>query len=351
MHIVRAHEGEFSSEHKSITEILVRSRQTVWIVRAQGLAKKVCHDCFHCKRTRRKLLEAHSWYKDKIVVEEERKEAESFSDDKERSFFTSTGNWRKGSELKKRNKEKLKELIDAGIEKVNCLGEKIQGFIFVQHTVHSTLAKRVREGLKLLEKVGSFKIKIVERTGDTLVDLLHRCNAWKNEDCKRQDCIVCSSTEYGSKLGSCRQRNVTYETFCITCERKERKKRQNSDSSNDQQVIGVVLDDLVGKESPLESLEKETIEQAITKFLNSPELCSALNGSSEFNSLSSVDENAPLLLQNSDSEKIIMGSNEINLMSSADEFNLPSSADETTPLPPDRIKECTEEEDLSLIHI
>ena len=173
------------------------------------------------ERTRRKLLEAHSWYKDKII-EEERRDEESFSEDKEKStFYTTTGNLRKGSELKKKNKEKLKELVDAGIEnteKGSKFEEKIKGVIFVKHTAHSTLAKRIREGLKLLEKVGSFKIKIVERTGDTLVDLLHRSNAWKNEDCKRKDCIVCSSTEYGSKLGSCRQKNVTYETFCITCE-------------------------------------------------------------------------------------------------------------------------------------
>ena len=43
--------------------------------------------------------------------------------------------------------------------------------IFVQHTEESILAKRIRE--KLEEAGGNKKDKIVERTGDKIVDLLH----------------------------------------------------------------------------------------------------------------------------------------------------------------------------------
>ena len=55
LYMVRAHEGEHGTEHKSIVETLARSRQSVWIVRARQLAKKVCSNCFKCKREKKKL--------------------------------------------------------------------------------------------------------------------------------------------------------------------------------------------------------------------------------------------------------------------------------------------------------
>ena len=56
LHMVRAHTGGDDSVHKSITETLARSRESVWIVRARQLAKKVCSQCYHCQRQRKKLL-------------------------------------------------------------------------------------------------------------------------------------------------------------------------------------------------------------------------------------------------------------------------------------------------------
>ena len=55
LYMVRAHEGEHGTEHKSIVETLARSRQCVWIVRARLLAKKVCQVCYVCKRLKKKL--------------------------------------------------------------------------------------------------------------------------------------------------------------------------------------------------------------------------------------------------------------------------------------------------------
>ena len=57
LHMVKAHEGEHGTEHKSIVETLARSRQSVWIVRARALAKKVCSSCFKCKIQNKKLAE------------------------------------------------------------------------------------------------------------------------------------------------------------------------------------------------------------------------------------------------------------------------------------------------------
>ena len=98
---------------------------------------------------------------------------------------------------------------------------------YIQHTEHSRLAKNICEKLKVLEALGSFKMEIVERTGNTLVDTLHKSNAWADMDCMREDCIICNSDIKGGKKGSCRRRNATYETFCLTCQKKEQERLFN----------------------------------------------------------------------------------------------------------------------------
>ena len=48
--------------------------------------------------------------------------------------------------------------------------------IFAPHTEKSELAKRVRGKLEILEMVGTRRLKIEERTGDSLTDLFHKSN-------------------------------------------------------------------------------------------------------------------------------------------------------------------------------
>jgi hypothetical protein len=55
LYMVRAHEGEHNTVHKSIVETLARSRQSVWIVKGRILAKKVCQSCFVCKLINKQL--------------------------------------------------------------------------------------------------------------------------------------------------------------------------------------------------------------------------------------------------------------------------------------------------------
>ena len=104
---------------------------------------------------------------------------------------------------------------------------KIQTVIFVQHTPYSELAKRMRKKLDSLERLGKFKVKLVERAGNKIVDILHKSNAWSELDCDREDCLICKTEN--SKKGSCRRRNILYETYCITCQKvhKEEKEKNN----------------------------------------------------------------------------------------------------------------------------
>ena len=95
---------------------------------------------------------------------------------------------------------------------------KLEGVIFIQYTEHSTLAKNIRRRLLDIEKVGQLKIKLVERAGDKLEELLHRSDAWSDRDCDRADCLPCKSAGEDGVKGSCKRRNVIYETYCISCQ-------------------------------------------------------------------------------------------------------------------------------------
>ena len=50
LYMLEAHEGEDGTVHNSIAETLARSRKKVWIHRGRNLAKKICNECYRCKR-------------------------------------------------------------------------------------------------------------------------------------------------------------------------------------------------------------------------------------------------------------------------------------------------------------
>ena len=67
---------------------------------------------------------------------------------------------------------------------------------------------------KDLNKQFRRSIKPVERGGQTLCDILHKSNPWRNEKCTRGNCTSCSNDLKGSK---CRERNILFENVCLDC--------------------------------------------------------------------------------------------------------------------------------------
>ena len=59
------------------------------------------------------------------------------------------------------------------------------------------LAKRVIEKLKDLEKIRKIRIKLVEHTGDKLLDILHKSDSLSDEECGRScDDHECSKQDF-----------------------------------------------------------------------------------------------------------------------------------------------------------
>ena len=54
--------------------------------------------------------------------------------------------------------------------------------IFTPFTTNSELAKSLREAEIRLESLTGYKLKVVERAGSKLEDVLHRSDPWRGED-------------------------------------------------------------------------------------------------------------------------------------------------------------------------
>ena len=62
---------------------------------------------------------------------------------------------------------------------------KTNSVMFVPYTNGSVLAKRLREAEENLLTSTGYKLKIVERGGTKLEDLLHKSDPWQGQDCER----------------------------------------------------------------------------------------------------------------------------------------------------------------------
>ena len=109
--------------------------------------------------------------------------------------------------------------------------------MFCPATPHSILAKELRELEYGLEKIMGYRLKIVERAGTKLQDLLTSSNPWKGELCERKDCMLCDSkTRSGKNLKQeCTRRNLVYETRCHTCEEKEKRKIEQEEGKDEKE--------------------------------------------------------------------------------------------------------------------
>jgi hypothetical protein len=102
---------------------------------------------------------------------------------------------------------------------------KVKAVMFVPFTKHSELANRLRDNEEKMKSMSGYRMKIVERGGSKLVDLLHKANPWAGESCHRDRCLLCNTKKEEGKSNSqdCKKRNCVYETTCLTCKERQDK--------------------------------------------------------------------------------------------------------------------------------
>ena len=101
--------------------------------------------------------------------------------------------------------------------------------MFVLFTKNSELARRFRANEENLFNLTRTRVKIVERAGVKLQDLLTTSNPWKGADCGRQNCLICLTKQLTDKnlRQECTRRSLVYETKCLTCEQEEVRKLED----------------------------------------------------------------------------------------------------------------------------
>ena len=85
-------------------------------------------------------------------------------------------------------------------------------------TPHSVLARMLQKLEELNNQGRSSRIKIVERAGRSVKNVLAPNDPWGVSRCQDQECFPCSTnSDEGLKL-SCRTPGIMYKIICTICE-------------------------------------------------------------------------------------------------------------------------------------
>ena len=84
-----------------------------------------------------------------------------------------------------------------------------QSVLFIPATPGSVLKKKCEAEIRN----SMFKIRVVEKAGRSLKDMVQKSDPFRGKQCQRTDCPAC----YGSGKGRCDQSGITYEVCCKGC--------------------------------------------------------------------------------------------------------------------------------------
>ena len=149
------------------------------------------------KRCRKKLLEKANWFKAKRKREDDHQEERKASPKKR---------------IRLGHQDRDQEQIqDRNKDNTNSMKENVKAVMFVPFTEGSALAKRMREAESNLQEMTGYRLKIVERAGTKLEDIL-------DKQIPGKDRIVAAPCAYSVKqnreLGSIQARTAPGAVWC-----------------------------------------------------------------------------------------------------------------------------------------
>ena len=152
-----------------------------------------------------------------------------------RKKLTGKVDWYKTNKKRKRDEEdeqKLPQKKRKGDGEHDHEDAKVASVMFVPFTPGGELVKRLKVAEQELAKQTGIKIKMVEKAGIKLVDILHKSDPWQGQDCGREKCLLCKTKMKTGKQKTqeCTKRSIVYETWCLTCETRELEKAMEEES-------------------------------------------------------------------------------------------------------------------------
>ena len=132
-------------------------------------------------RRRKKLLGKSNWFKQK---------------NQKKYTFSS-----KPEAMRKKSKPKSEELETVTV-------------MFVSQTPNGELAKNLQKAENEIAKFTGERVRICERGGKTIRQILHKSNPWSGGPCGRKNCLPCIT---GDGKQDCFTKNCVYDIICLQC--------------------------------------------------------------------------------------------------------------------------------------
>ena len=136
----------------------------------------------------------------KIAVRKHKRRLEKWR--KGEGMFDDPGTESGRAEAKKKKRDWYKE------------DKRYDSVMFVQPTESSQLKNRIQQ----IAKRNGVRVKVVEKAGQTVKNVLQRSNPFAKRECGQQDCLVCKV----GKPRDCRKRGCVYQLKCKEDMRKYR---------------------------------------------------------------------------------------------------------------------------------
>ena len=171
-------------------------------------------------RSRKALLEKVSWYKGKAWNNflkgkplEEPVEPGQMEQRKE----SDPGSRQEGGEVRDRPVTKRRQHGGAPTttatddnRRHNGNGLDVLSVMFVQRTEGGALVNCLRKEEAVISERAGYRVKLVERAGAKLTELLVRSDPFGGQPCGREDCMPCLSKPATNKMIPCWRTNLTY---------------------------------------------------------------------------------------------------------------------------------------------
>ena len=86
--------------------------------------------------------------------------------------------------------------------------------LFVSQTPNGELAKKLQQAENKIAKFTGERVRICERGGRTIREILHKSNPWSGGPCGRRNCLPCIN---GDGKQDCFVKNCVYDIICLEC--------------------------------------------------------------------------------------------------------------------------------------
>ena len=180
------------------------------------------------KRKWKKMNAARDWYKGKRGGLGEREKQEERA--RERTMWEKVEEIVLDPEERRRKKQMRKKNEKNRTERSE---KKVLALLFVPQTPGGELAKLIQKVEdKNAKMMGTDRVRVVERGGTELKEMLCKNNPFGRQKCLREDCQVCHGKySEGKQAGKCLEEGITYKISCMECKMEGKKTNYWGESS------------------------------------------------------------------------------------------------------------------------